>query len=182
MSIHQAIQSVLRRPAYAATSLLVAFLIFTASTILIPNFAFVQSIFGSASLDLIEKVGIISALYGSIGTNFTVFSASVTIALSLLVGVNFALLVYALKRRIRGSVGAGSISSASGIFGGLFGVGCAACGSLALTAVLPGVFGSLVATLPYGGEEIGILGLLLVGVSIYYLARDIATPAGTCPV
>lgn len=174
------LKRVFARPLYIGLSMLVGFLIFTASTILIPNWSLLVQIVSSASMSLLDKLTIILQLYGSITTNFTVFSASVTLLLSLLVGINLALFVYAVKQRA-GSW-ASSTTSIGGLAGGLFGVGCAACGSLVVTAVLPGVLGAAVTTLPFGGEEIGVIGLVLVGVSIYYLVQDITTPSGTCSV
>lgn len=181
MSKLNAIAHVLKQPAYIGISLFVAFLIFTASTIIIPNWSLVTQVIGADTMTAMQQFTIVMNLYGSITTNFTVFSATVTLLLSLLVGINLALFVYALRTRSSTKSGAAGTTSVSGIVGGLLGVGCAACGSLLVTAALPGVLGAAVTALPFGGEEIGVLGLILVGVSIYYLARDIATPTGTCP-
>jgi hypothetical protein len=182
MSKLQAIGSVLKRPYYIGISLFVAALIFTASTILIPNWSLVTQIIGAETMTISQQAAVLINLYGSIATNFTTFSATVTLLLSLLVGVNLALFVYAVRNSAATQSGTAGTTSVSGIIGGLLGIGCAACGSLLVTAALPGFLGAAVTTLPFGGEEIGVLGLILVGVSIYYLSRNIATPAGTCAV
>ncbi len=126
-----------------------------------------------------EKASFVWSLYGSIGTNFTVVSASYTIAIAILFGVNIALLAYYIARMRGGARRVGSTSAAGfgGLIAGIFGIGCAACGTFIFTSVLA-LFGAsgFLAILPLGGEEFGLLGVLLLMYSIYLLAKKINDP------
>ena len=70
---------------------------------------------------------------------------------------------------------------ATGLFGitsGVVGMGCAACGSFLLTSMLSFVGASgILAFLPLGGGEFGILGVILLGISLYMTAKKIQNPA-----
>jgi hypothetical protein len=79
------------------------------------------------------------------------------------------------KRHIERKGLAGSIIAA-------FGGGCAACGFTFLTNILGGVLGGALGALPLGGAEIGIIGTVLLSISILRTYRQINsyTP-GTCP-
>ena len=70
----------------------------------------------------------------------------------------------------------------AGLASGLFGVGCAACGTFVLgpVASFVGVSG-LVAVLPFGGEEFGVLGIAMLGLSVVLTARKIGDPV-TCSI
>tara|TARA_B100000745_G_scaffold187366_2_gene122903 strand:- start:54454 stop:54843 length:390 start_codon:yes stop_codon:yes gene_type:complete len=122
-------------------------------------------------------------LYGSILTNFTTFSALYTITIALLFGVNIVVLVHYVRttRKIRTS-NKGTWTSFGGIVSGFLGVGCASCGTFILTGLLGlfGAAGSLV-FLPLGGEEFGLLGIVLLVYSIYTLLKKIDRPLVCSP-
>lgn len=95
--------------------------------------------------------------------------------IAFLSGVNMAMLTYYLKKRLglQKRVGTGFL----GMLAGLIGIGCASCGSIMISSVL----GFTVATsflkfLPLKGSELGIFGILLLILSIYFLARKIKNP------
>jgi len=104
------------------------------------------------------------------------------IALSLLIGINAALLVFYFKlhRAIPSKV-----DVASGVVGSIaaiLGFGCAACGSLFATALISAIAGAgFAAKLPLDGPEFQILGVLLLLFSIFHLARAINKPL-VCPI
>ncbi len=60
----------------------------------LPNLGLVWQIAASASIPLVDKVQVLTALIGSIGTNFTVFSALSTVAIAVLFGANVAMIAY----------------------------------------------------------------------------------------
>ena len=71
-------------------------------------------------------------------------------------------------------------SGAAGIGGlvsGVFGIGCAACGTFILTPLLA-LFGAtgLFSLLPFGGEEFGFIGVGLLVYSIYAVTKKINSP------
>ena len=71
------------------------------------------------------------------------------------------------------------LTGATGILGmitGLFGVGCAACGSLLITGVFATGASAFLAFLPFGGEEFSTLGIVLLLVSLWKLLQKYQEP------
>lgn len=130
------------------------------------------SILWLSSAPIADKITLPVGLLASITTNFTALSALYTVTIAVLSGINVALVVELVrKRRI---VTGGVVAGGAGIFAGALGVGCAACGSLILTALIGTTLGTgALALLPLGGGEFGILGVGLLGYATYLLARHI---------
>ena len=61
-----------------------------------------------------------------------------------------------------------------GTFATFLGIGCMACGSLLLTTIATyfGI-GTLIVYLPYKGEELGFIGILLLIFSIYFMSKNV---------
>lgn len=145
----------------------------------LPNLRLLFSVWIDTSVSLGDKIMLPASLLLSITTNFTSLSALYTIAIAILAGINAALIVELIRAR---QIFAGSATiSASGIVAGALGIGCAACGSLILTALAGTVLGTGALTLlPLGGGEFGIIGVLLLGYSTYLLAKQITKT--TCDI
>jgi hypothetical protein len=175
--VFQALQKVFRKITYLTLALLTSVVVFLFA-VWLPNFQLILSVIGSSDISLSDKLGLPLNLIGSIATNFTLLSASYTIAIAILFGINLAMVIYYLKRRIKEVEQSGIATGFLGITSGVLGMGCAACGSFLLTSVLTffGVSGVL-AYLPLAGEEFGILGVVLLAVSIYMTAKKIQNPA-----
>ncbi len=168
---------VLKRPSYLLLTVLIAIMAFSIA-VWLPNLGLITTVLGSTSSSLSDKLAFLFSLYGSIETNFTFVSASVVFLISGLFGVQVALLVYYIRRVRTGfKLGGAGTSGVVGLISGMFGVGCAACGAFILTSFLSlfGVAGIL-AYLPFGGQEFGLLGLLLLGYSISLLIKRINDP------
>lgn len=91
--------------------------------------------------------------------------------LAALFGLNAALTYHYMRGQVRAHHAAGA--SVVGIVIGLLGVGCAACGSV----VLASLFGAAaVAALPFNGQELAWLGLLVLGASTFLIVEKIADP------
>ncbi len=178
------LRQVFARSRYVMLAAAAALAVFVLATWL-PNLGLVWQIASSASIPLADKLGVLTALVGSIGTNFTVFSALSTIAVAVLFGANVATIAYYYRsrRQLASQTGqAGAAASLGGLASGLFGVGCAACGTFVLSPALAFIGASgLVALLPFGGEEFGALGVALLSVSLLLTARRIGEPVA-CPV
>ncbi len=174
--ITRALTKVFSHPAYIALALIAgtSVLLFA---LWFPNLGLIASVVASPDASLVEKVLLPITLLGSIATNFSFFSASYTVAIALLFGVYAALMVYFLRKRIKSTSG-GTVTGILGITSGVIGIGCAACGSIAVSTILSliGVSG-VVALLPFGGSEFGIIGIILFLVAIRTLAKQIETPA-----
>lgn len=161
---------------YALLSGVASLVVFMLST-WFPNFQLLWSIWTDPSAALTDKVTLPLRLLESIGTNFTALSATSTIAIAALVGINTAFAVYVIKRQKQQLSAAGVAAGTFGILSGAAGLGCAACGSLLLSSLLATAVGaSALALLPFRGGEFGILGVALLGASTYYLAKHITKP------
>jgi hypothetical protein len=181
--LHPVLRQVFSEGRYVVLASAAALVTFVMTTWL-ANLNLVWEIAISNSMALGQKFKILAALIGSIGTNFTVFSALMAITISILFGVSLALVVYDLRywRAARGASAGATAAGLSGLMSGLLGIGCAACGSFLLSPVL--VFlglGTLLPLLPLGGEELGLVGIAMLVMVIILYARRIGRQ-GACLV
>lgn len=175
--VFQALQKVFRKPLYVLLALVTSAVVF-AFAVWFPNLKLIVEIMGHPGISFLQKFDLPISLLGSIATNFTLLSASYTIAIALLFGVNLAMTVYFLRRKISEVRQSGVATGFIGFASGVLGMGCAACGSLLLTSGLSLVGASgILAFLPLAGGEFGILGVILLSVSIYLIAKQIQNPA-----
>jgi hypothetical protein len=167
---------VLCKPSYLILTLLITGLIFT-GTVWLPNFLLIVVVSKTASFS--EFVSLLFSLYGTITTNFTFVSAVYTILIAVLFGMNVSLLTYYIRRMRSGisSIRNTGVVSMGGLVSGIFGIGCAACGTFIFTSVLTmfGV-GGILAYLPFGCGEFGFLGVGLLSYSLYSLTKKINDP------
>ena len=175
--LRQAMKQVFGDASYLALAAGSGFAIFVLTTWL-PNMGLVWQIATSSTISIADKTNILAALVGSIGTNFTLFTASLSVAIAALFGTNLAMAAYVLRMRRHMTGYRWRTDGAAGLGGlvsGLFGIGCAACGSIAIAPVLSVMgAGGLIAALPFGGEEFSLLGVALLGLSFVLTARMIA--------
>jgi len=149
----------------------------------LPNWTIFKQIVFSGSVGVWAKMQFVLSLYGSIFTNFTLWSGLYLVLIAVLFGINIALLTFYIRRRQEASLGKrAQLASIGGIVSASLGIGCAACGSVIITSVLA-LFGatSLLTLLPFHGQEFGFLGLILLLFSIHYLMKRINDPL-VCPV
>ena len=173
----EALQKVFQKPKY----LLLAFgtsLVMFAFAVWLLNIPLIIKVMGHSEISFRDKFDLPVSLLGGIVTNFTLLSASSTILIAVLFGVNVAMIVFFLKRKIIEVKQGGIITGFFGITSGIIGMGCAACGSFLLTSILSLVGASSVLLfLPLGGGEFGILGVVLLTISIHLIAKQIQNPA-----
>ena len=153
----------------------------------LPNIGLLTEVFGAASTPLETKLKLAWSLLGGIRTNFSLLSAGYTIAIAALFGINIAMVVYFLKRtrlrftsdgQARNNLARQDVAAGfGGIASGALGIGCAACGSFLLSALLAS-FGaaSALAILPLRGGEFGILSVILLAFSLVLISKKIAAP------
>lgn len=167
---------VLKNYWYILLTLFIGVLIF-AFSVLLPNLKLVGIVWGDGAISTTSKVALLINLLGSITTNFTILSAFTTISVAFLIGVNVALMLYIYRRQKAGLSAGGVAMSTFGTVIGMFGVGCAACGSLILTALLA-TFGGIgiLALLPFQGQELSLVGVLALGYATYFLVQKINKP------
>lgn len=171
--LYSALKKVFSKKVYWLISISISITVFVFS-VWLPNFKLIGRIFTSPSATLYDKVKILYSLIGSIGTNFSAFSASYTIAIAILFGLNIAMVIYYMKQRRIFFKQSGVATSFSGLIAGLFGIGCAACGTIVLGPILVAVgAGGILVFLPFGGQLFGVLGVLILTFSIFFNAKNI---------
>jgi hypothetical protein len=166
---------------YIQIALLVAALALSVA-ILLHNVSVILQVLQSPNIETGAKLSFLGSMYGAIFTNFTFMSALTTTAISCLIGINSALLAYYIRRRQTGVLNAsGHTAGILGVVSGVFGVGCAASGSVIISSLLV-LFGAggLLAMLPFHGAEFGALGVILLWFSMYQLGKRIHDPL-VCP-
>lgn len=175
------IKNILLHPVYIATSLGVAFVAF-ALVIWLPNLSFISSVLENANVSWGDKAVFLFSLLGSIATNFTVLGAFSTVLIALLFGIQISLMIYLLRKRSLIMAGKSAMASSAGASIGLLGIGCSACGSIILTAILPAMSaGGFLALLPLAGAEFSLLGVLIITLSVFFTVRHIMRPAVCIP-
>lgn len=148
-----------------------------AGATLLPNTQLIASVMQSSSATLSEKLRLVVSLLGSITTNFSSLSATYTILVALLFGLNVGMITFFLRNRAGTPSGTGIATGTLGTVTGLLGVGCAACGSFLLTTTLAWTgAGVVVVSLPLKGAEFGIVAVGLLLISLYLAAKKITNP------
>lgn len=111
--------------------------------------------------------------------DFSIFSRNtliISILGSLIGAINISLAYTYI--RLRGKVILSSgLYSGIGLLSALIGIGCAACGT-AFTSVIVSFFGiaSMFQALPYKGEEVGYIGIIILSLATYSLSRKVSSP------
>lgn len=176
MKIFNALKRVFRYPGYIVLAVLTSATAFAAA-VWLPNVRLIVEIMRHPSATFLEKATVPLSLLGSITTNFTLLSATYTILIAILIGLNIASALFVIRNRVAEIKSEGIATGMVGILSGVFGIGCAACGTLLLTSILSIVGASwILSYLPLNGGEFGILGVLLLSTSLYMTSRNILNP------
>jgi|SRR3989344_204095 len=169
-----ALITILRRPLYAVIALATAFVTFALS-VWLPNLDFIATFISSPRVALGEKIAFLWSSLGAITTNFSLLAALLTIAISILFGLNVALTVYYFQRRLQFQKVAGI--GTLGMLLGLVGVGCASCGSIVLSIFLGiGATAAVTGVLPFGGQEFSMLSVAVLFGTLYVIAKKAGDP------
>lgn len=166
--IRTATKEVYTKPFYLILSIIIALILVTFNIGII-NY---RLYFSFPSFEVVWKV-----FLGTFST-LPIHSIILLFIASILTGILISLLTYHIKS-MRGS-GMLSKSSSSGFVGMVLGIvapACASCG-IGLIALLG--FTGLLGSLPFAGLEVGLAGVLLLGIAITSLSTKIS--AKTCEV
>jgi hypothetical protein len=175
--VFRVLKRVFRQVRYTVFAVGIALVVLSAS-LLLPNLGAITQVFGTSGISWQMKASFLFSLYGSLFTNFSLLSGLNLLLVAVFFGINITLLVYYIRRQQTVSRNTGvHMSSLGGLVSGIFGIGCAACGSVIVTSLL-GMFGAsgLIALLPFHGAEFGLLGVVLLVSSIWYLIKKINDP------
>ncbi len=169
---------VFRKTRYTVIAVIASFVFFTIS-LWFANFSLLEAFLFSQSQSFLSKIQFLGSMYGLVWSGHTFYSLAVASCIAVLSGINIALLTFYIKRVQTATKGKkrASVASIGGLFLGVFGVGCAACGSVILTALLSlfGV-GGLLLLLPFKGAEFGIIAIIILLFSCYTLVKHIGDP------
>ncbi|OIO48705.1 MAG: hypothetical protein CO042_03880 [Parcubacteria group bacterium CG_4_9_14_0_2_um_filter_41_8] len=141
-----------------------------------PNALLIKHILLSENVSVVGKIAFLWHSLGYFTENFTWYSQMIVVFVSVLSGINVAMLLFYLKRKISQDRVAGI-----GLLGtvvGMFGFGCLACNSVILSSVIGiSATAGFVGILPFGGSEIGVIGIILLVISIALVSRKISNPS-----
>ena len=141
----------------------------------LPNLHLITKTMTSSTMSIWEKTNLLTALLGSLETNFTPLSRALTITSATFTGIQVSLLIYYLRQsaRIQTEMGV----SFAGIMTSVIGVGCASCGSVVLTSLIGvGSATTVLGILPFKGQEFGFAGVIILLIAIFFTLRKINQP------
>ena len=137
---------------------------------LLPHFAL---LFSLSELHL----GVLVSLFFSTFSSLENIQVLFMVVTAVLLFVNTTLLVFYIRKKKKMSVPGFAPAGLSGVIASIFGIGCGSCGTVIGTSLL-GIFGAsgLLASLPFGGQELSVVGFIIFLISIRYLAKKINDP------
>jgi len=181
--MHVALRRVYSRPFYVVLTVITAALTLSV-LLLLPNQSLLFSILLSPAVSVASKVVFFVSLHGTLFSNFTWFTGTYTVLIAALFGINASLLWFYVSRtrQVTKTDSTLTFTGIGGFVSGLFGIGCAACGTIIVSGFLK-LFGIawLLTYLPLHGAEFGVLGVILLSLTTYSLAKRINDPL-VCPV
>lgn len=172
---------VLSIPAYTVIAVLAAFAGLTIF-VMTQNLQPILDLVIGGPLPLADRIKVLLGLYPFLGSIYDPLTGVVLLALSALIGVNIAMVVYHFREHDLSVRDGGG--STLGVVLGTLGAGCAACGTAVLTGLLSLVGATgLVTLLPLEGLELSLIALLVVVLSIYWLADGMrGGEVNGCPI
>lgn len=165
-------KKIFSRPLYICINLAAGVCMFVLA-VMLRNVPFVIDLLTSPIFTLQEKLVLFwDILAGAASVNISSFSLFLIIVMSLLFGINMAVIAHFLRQKRKFLTYKGAVA-AGGVMSGMIGVGCASC-SLLIGSLLAlvGAQGALL-FLPLRGEEFSILSIVLMAASIFLLVRSL---------
>jgi len=170
---------ILLTPKYVVLTIIVSLAVVVFSAWL-PNLHLIVDSLGRDTLDLHQKSKLLVGLLGSLRTNFTSVSLTVTFVTAILLGIQVSLVAYYLANSLKLQRSMGF--SAFGMVSSVLGIGCASCGSIILTSLVGFSSTSLILRLlPFGGQELSFVGVTLLLYSLHLTIIKIKQPI-TCHI
>jgi hypothetical protein len=156
--------------------IIISTIIFFLLLLLVVNGRAASDIFDFQVLPFDKRLALSIATFFDITNTFTASSLLLAVLGSLLGGINISFAYTYIRLR-------GEVIMKSGLYSGLglvlafLGIGCAACGTAFLSVILSFFgFSAMLNLLPYQGEEIGYIGLLILCLASYSLAHKVTAP------
>ncbi|MCA9327038.1 hypothetical protein KDA14_00755 [Candidatus Saccharibacteria bacterium] len=168
----QNVFAVLTKPAYGL--LTVAMMLLLVSVIVWSlNYQLVTYVLLELPISVAQKIQFFAYGYQSLFTSFDILLSVSVIIISVLFGINIAVLVYAVRRRSAsvGSAGTGGVAALLGILSS----GCAACGTSLLGPLLATFGATSISMVHSVGAAFNFAGSALLLYSIYKLGLQSPT-------
>jgi hypothetical protein len=124
-------------------------------------------------LSIQNRVTVLLAMYPFLGTSFTLSTALLITVISLLIGIDVALITFHFREQgISSRTGTSGTVGTVGALLGALGAGCVVCGTSLLTGLLSliGVSGGIL-ILPFEGLEFAIVAVVFVVLSIFWVSK-----------
>lgn len=156
--------------------ILASTVVFILLLLIVQNGGSAKAIAGFDAIPFFARFSLAARTLFDVTSTFTTSTLLVALLGSLMGGINLSM-AYTYMR-LRGDVIVGSgLYSGIGLFFAFLGIGCAACGT-ALLSVILGFFGftAMLQVLPYQGQEIGYIGLIILCIATYALAQKVSAP------
>ncbi len=158
----------------------VAAALFVTIVVIVTQFQVLRYLFTAPTFTFLDKMNAFFASFGALQTNFGSIQKIILVLSAILFGITIASVVYYARRQFKAVRSAGY--SMIGAVIGILGVGCSACGSVIITAVL-GTSASLFVAqyFPLKGLEFSIIGLVIMVFALRSILDKVVT-GGTCAV
>lgn len=177
----QVLRTVLGKPLYGVVAVLVGGMAF-ALMLWLQNVRGIIQVATSPLFSWSDTAAFLFRLLGGIATSVSPLAAGLIVAASILFGINIALLVYSLIHRPRLLPARAQGSTVVALVSAALGAGCASCGTYLLGAILASAGASgILAFLPLGGQELLVVSIGLLIVSIVWVARSLQKE-GVCEI
>lgn len=144
--------------------------------LLVQNGKSALDVYGFHELAFATRLKLASSTFFDISSSFTSSTLLLAGLGSLLGAINLSM-AYTYVR-LRGEVILHSgLYSGIGLVAAFLGIGCVACGTAFLSVILSFFgFSAMLNYLPYKGEEIGYIGLLILCLATYSLSKKVMAP------
>jgi hypothetical protein len=173
--------SIFSQGRYVVLASLVSWVIFSL-IMWLPNTAAIATVWQSH--DVWALIVFLLSLYAGVFTVYSWFTGLSVLLLSVLLGVQLALLMHFIRSRqaTAGTVVRVKLLSVGSTVAAAFGIGCAACGSLLLSSLLATVGGAaFMLWLPLHGGELSVIAVAVLLYSCWRLLREIGK-VSVCPI
>lgn len=179
--VYQALRAIFTRPVYAGLAGSLAVL---ALGLLVwgNNLPLLLQAVQSPLFTASDTMLLLLRLLLGVSTSMGALTAWLLVVISILFGINASLLVYSFTHRQSLPRVSGSGGSLLALVSGVFGAGCASCGTYLLGAALASTGAAgLLPLFPLGGKEFLLISIGLLLVSIVWSARSLVV-AGVCQI
>ncbi len=168
--------SIFKQPKNIIIWFLGSFLIFLILRIL-PVYGILKNAFSILDISFGRKRELFNDYIFRTFTEINFSEQLLIVLLSVLTALNIILFIMFVQRQRKILSGKSFISSISGMFLGLFGVGCLSCGFLIMAPLLTFLgLGGYILNIAQYAELISYAGVFLLVISIYYLLKQLSKP------